>query len=25
VATVPRTGPANISADHWIPLWGFGW
>ena len=24
LATVPPTGPANISADHWIPLWGFG-
>ena len=24
--TPPRlqTGPANISADHWIPLWGIG-
>ncbi|HEX5490603.1 MAG TPA: TonB-dependent receptor plug domain-containing protein [Candidatus Udaeobacter sp.] len=24
LATVPPTGPASISADHWIPLWGFG-
>jgi Fe(3+) dicitrate transport protein len=24
LATVPPTGPADISADHWIPLWGFG-
>jgi Fe(3+) dicitrate transport protein len=21
---VPPTGPASISADHWVPLWGFG-
>lgn len=20
----PQTGPATISADHWIPLWGIG-
>jgi Fe(3+) dicitrate transport protein len=24
LATVPPTGPASISADHWVPLWGFG-
>jgi Fe(3+) dicitrate transport protein len=24
LAAVPPTGSANISADHWIPLWGFG-
>lgn len=24
LATVPPTGRASISADHWIPLWGFG-
>jgi Fe(3+) dicitrate transport protein len=22
--TVPPTGPASISADHWVPMWGFG-
>ncbi len=20
----PQTGPASISADHWVPLWGIG-
>jgi len=24
LSTVPPTGPASISADHWIPMWGFG-
>ncbi|MGC1323361.1 MAG: TonB-dependent receptor [Candidatus Udaeobacter sp.] len=24
LATNPPTGPASISADHWVPLWGFG-
>lgn len=24
LAAVPPTGPPSISADHWIPLWGFG-
>jgi len=24
LATVPPTGPPSISADHWIPMWGFG-
>jgi Fe(3+) dicitrate transport protein len=24
LSTVPPTGPASISADHWVPLWGFG-
>jgi Fe(3+) dicitrate transport protein len=24
LATAPPTGPASISADHWVPLWGFG-
>ena len=24
LATDPPTGPASISADHWVPLWGFG-
>jgi Fe(3+) dicitrate transport protein len=24
LATVPPSGPASISADHWVPLWGFG-
>ncbi|MGB9473562.1 MAG: TonB-dependent receptor [Candidatus Udaeobacter sp.] len=24
LAAVPPTGPASISADHWVPLWGFG-
>ena len=24
LSAVPPTGPASISADHWIPMWGFG-
>jgi Fe(3+) dicitrate transport protein len=24
LAAMPPTGPPSISADHWIPLWGFG-
>jgi Fe(3+) dicitrate transport protein len=24
LGTMPPSGPASISADHWVPLWGFG-